>query len=243
MNKAIRRIVNKDIKSIEHNKLNESGIYIEFNEDNMLSARAMIIGPKDSIYEGGFLFFFIEFPKNYPYSPPDVAYVPVNNIRIHPNLYVGHHKSGYGKVCLSILGTWNGPQWSTIMDISTVLLSIQSVLDKYPLLNEPGYTLSDKNHHKIIHDFNDVTFSETILSLIIKNYERTPSEFFIFKDIMIDYIKNNFININNNINKRLKIKKRNIVHGLYRLNYPIDIDKILKEYLLFCNRNNLNISL
>ena len=38
MNKAIKRIINKDIKSIEHNKLNEQGIYIEFNEQDMLSA-------------------------------------------------------------------------------------------------------------------------------------------------------------------------------------------------------------
>ena len=241
MNKAIKRIVNKDIKSIEHNKLNEAGIFIEFDEQNMLSARAMIIGPKDSIYEGGFLFFYINFPKNYPYSPPDVAYVPVNNIRIHPNLYVGHHKSGYGKVCLSILGTWNGPQWTTIMDISTVLLSIQSILDKYPLLNEPGYTLSEKRHHKIIYDFNDVAFSETISSLIIKNYDRTPSDFSIFKDIMNDYIKTNFTEINNNINKRLDIKNRKIIQELYRLNYSIDNNELLKEYLAFCSRNNLKI--
>ena len=97
----------------------------------------MIIGPKDSIYEGGFLFFYIKFPKNYPYSPPDVAYVELMVLRIHPNLY-GRHKSGYGKVCLSILGTWDGPQWTTIMDISTVLFLITIYFDKYPLLNEPG---------------------------------------------------------------------------------------------------------
>jgi ubiquitin-protein ligase len=239
MNKSIKRIINKDIKSIEHNKLNEAGIFIEFNEENMLSARAMIIGPKDSIYEGGFLFFYINFPKNYPYSPPDVAYVPVNKIRIHPNLYASNHKSGYGKVCLSILGTWNGPQWTTVMDISAVLLSIQSILDKYPLLNEPGYTFSEKKHHKIIYDFDDVAFSETISSLIIKNYDRTPEDFNIFKSIMTDYIKNNFSNIAANITKRLNIKNRNVVQELYRLNYPIDNNELLKEYLLFCSRHNL----
>ena len=68
MNKAIKRIINKDIKSIEHNKLNEQGIYVEFNEENMLQARAMILGPKDSLYEDGYLFFYINFPKNYPFS-------------------------------------------------------------------------------------------------------------------------------------------------------------------------------
>lgn len=240
MNKAIKRIINKDIKSIEHNKLNEQGIYIEFNDENMLSARAMIIGPKDSIYEGGFLFFYINFPKNYPYSPPDVAYVPASGIRIHPNLYVRHHKSGFGKVCLSILGTWNGPQWTTIMDISTVLLSIQSVLDKFPLLNEPGYSFKTPGHHKIIHDFNDISFSETIRSLIIKNYEKIPEDFIIFKDIMTEYLNDNYKNIHNLLLNR-ESKKRKIFHELYRLSYIIDNKILLKEYLEFCSRLNLTI--
>ena len=60
MSKAVKRIINKDIKSIEHNKLNDQGIYIEFNEENMLEARAMIIGPTESLYEGGYLFFNIK---------------------------------------------------------------------------------------------------------------------------------------------------------------------------------------
>ena len=41
--------------------------------------------------------------------------------------------NGQGKVCLSILGTWAGPKWTSIMDITTVLLTIQSLLDKNPL--------------------------------------------------------------------------------------------------------------
>ena len=70
-----------------------------------------------------------------------------------------------------------------------------------------------KRHHKIIYDFNDVAFSETISSLIIKNFDRTPSDFSIFKNIMNDYIKTNFTEINDNINKRLLyIKNRKIVN-------------------------------
>ena len=239
MNKAIKRVVNKDIKSIEHNKLNDQGIYIEFNEQNILSAIAMIIGPKDSIYEGGFLFFYINFPKNYPYSPPDVAYVPSNNIRIHPNLYTSRHKSGYGKVCLSILGTWDGPQWTTIMDISTVLLSIQSILDKYPLLNEPGYNLRDKSHHKIINDYNLVTFSETILSLIIKNYTRTPEDFSIFKPVMTKYLTDNYKDVYNNILNHKCNNKLNVIHRLYNMDYVFNKEYIKEQYELFCNKINL----
>src|SRR5210317_1836526 len=103
---ALKRIIKKDIREIENQKLNSLGIYVKFNEDNMLTARAMITGPEGGLYDYGFLFFNITFPKNYPYAPPDVSYVSRNNVRIHPNLYVGRHTSGYGKVCLSILGTW-----------------------------------------------------------------------------------------------------------------------------------------
>ena len=117
---ALKRILKKDIKEIENKNLNELGIYVKFDEENMLHARAMITGPKGSLYEYGFLFFGITFPKNYPFSPPDISYISRNNVRIHPNLYVGRHSSGNGKVCLSILGTWSGPKWTSIMDITTV---------------------------------------------------------------------------------------------------------------------------
>ena len=40
-------------------------------------------------------------PEDYPYSPPIVYYHSVGP-RIHPNLYEN------GRVCLSLLGTWEG---------------------------------------------------------------------------------------------------------------------------------------
>ena len=62
---AIKRICQRDIKSIQTNKLNEMGIFIEFNEENLLEAVAMItVGPKDSIYKNGVLFFKILFPND-----------------------------------------------------------------------------------------------------------------------------------------------------------------------------------
>ena len=62
---ALKRIINKDIKSITENNLNDLGIYVEFNEENLFEAKALIKGTKDSLYENGFLFFTIDFPKNY----------------------------------------------------------------------------------------------------------------------------------------------------------------------------------
>ncbi len=44
------------------------------------------------------------------------------------------------------------PQWTTIMDIGTVLLSIQSLLNNNPLDNEPGYS-----NRKLIYMINIVS--------------------------------------------------------------------------------------
>lgn len=178
---ALKRIIKKDIREIENQKLNSLGIYVKFNEDNMLTARAMITGPEGGLYDYGFLFFNIIFPKNYPYAPPDVSYVSRNNVRIHPNLYVGRHTSGYGKVCLSILGTWTGPKWTSIMDITTVLLTIQSLLDNNPLHHEPG---QEKNVSYTNTLYNEIIKYESLNTLLLKNYFDPPLQFECFREDM-----------------------------------------------------------
>ena len=86
---AIKRIMQKDIKVVGVHKLNDMGIYLEFNEENVMEAVAMIIAPKDSVYKNGILFFKINFPNDYPFSPPKVHYISRGSARIHPNLYTG----------------------------------------------------------------------------------------------------------------------------------------------------------
>lgn len=178
---ALKRILKKDIKEIENQKLNDLGIYVKFDEENMLKASAMITGPKGSLYEYGFLFFNITFPKNYPYAPPDVSYISRNNVRIHPNLYVGRHSSGFGKVCLSILGTWSGPKWTSIMDITTILLTIQSLLDNNPLHHEPGQEKNISNTNTL---YNEIIKFESLNTLLLKNYTENEGIFLDFKEDM-----------------------------------------------------------
>lgn len=214
---ALKRILNKDLKEIKNQNLNDLGIYVKFDEGNMLKATAMITGPKGSLYEYGFLFFNITFPKNYPYAPPDVSYISRNNIRIHPNLYVGRHSSGYGKVCLSILGTWSGPKWTSIMDITTILLTIQSLLDNNPLHHEPG---QEKNVSKTNTLYNEIIKFESLNTLLLKNYTEIKGVFFDFKEDMekeinkigkselIDYIKV-FCSKNRDVNVTMPIYRIN----------------------------------
>ena len=225
---AIKRIITKDIKEINKNKLNEQGIFIEFNEANILEAKAMIIGPEDSVYEGGILFFKIFFPKNYPYAPPDVCYISRNRVRIHPNLYTRHHKTGHGKVCLSILGTWSGPKWTSIMDVSTIMLTIQSLLDKNPLLHEPGVTKSI-----YINSFNKIIEHENIKTLFLMNTFSIPEGFEIFKAAIEMNMNKNKDKIFDKIQKKKDIKE-NIKLGVYQLDYNINysnLTDIFKGYI------------
>ena len=230
--KAVKRILTKDMRAIEEQQLNSLGIYIHFNEENILEANAMIVGAKDSLYEGGFLFFKIKFPKNYPFSPPDVVYISRNRVRIHPNLYVSSGTGGYGKVCLSILGTWSGPKWTTIMDISTVLLSLQSLLDSNPLCHEPG---SISKNTKINTMYNEVIQYETFKTLLLKNCKDVPSGFEVFKNDM----KHEFELSNEILSKKLStIKKVNKLYNIpfYRIQVNVDYNIVHSEFEDFKNK-------
>lgn len=83
----------------------------------------------------GFFLFKMEFPNDFPYSPPRVTFLTTAGgvVRFNPNLYA------CGRVCLSILGTWNGPGWTSAQTIGSVLLSIHSLLNSHPYCNEPAY--------------------------------------------------------------------------------------------------------
>jgi ubiquitin-protein ligase len=225
---AIKRILQKDVQSIEHQQLNDMGIYIEFNEANMLEAVAMIIGPKDSVYKNGILFFLIKFPHNYPYSPPLISYISRGSIRIHPNLYTGISRDNYfGKVCLSILGTWSGPQWTTIMDISSVFISILSLLDKNPLDHEPGFYNKRDEHGeltKVHKNYSKCVLYETYKTLILKNIFDIPDEFNCFKDIITSHYNENKGEIISDLNTIIDTNNINeeVYVSIYRIRIKLD---------------------
>ena len=154
----------------------------------MLNAKVLIIGPEDTIYFGGLYFFNIEFPINYPNIPPIITYRTSSNIRIHPNIYIN------GKVCLSVLGTWKGPPWTASMDISSILLSLQSLLNNSPLTNEPGF---EKYTGHISTDYKTIVEYENIKSHFFQHTLNIPQEFLLFQNIINkNYIDNKELILN-----------------------------------------------
>ncbi|GAM89565.1 hypothetical protein ANO11243_076040 [Dothideomycetidae sp. 11243] len=106
--------------------------YVVFKDEDLFDFIAYIVGPEDSLYRHKFIKLHLKIPDNYPISPPSVTFIQHRGDRIHPNLYVE------GKVCLSILGTWEGEPWAYSMTVGSVLITIRSLLDNEPYRHEPG---------------------------------------------------------------------------------------------------------
>ncbi|XP_014254937.1 ubiquitin-conjugating enzyme E2 Z-like [Cimex lectularius] len=111
------------------------GIFVIQDEKDITLIHALITGSFDTPYTGGFFYFLVKCPPDYPIKPPKVKFMTTagGSVRFNPNLYK------CGKVCISILGTWSGPPWSPALTISSVLISIQSLLTEKPYHNEPGF--------------------------------------------------------------------------------------------------------
>ena len=121
--KTIKRIA-LDIASLSTSlPLNcSSSIYVVCDDNNTPLLRAIITGPEGTPYTGGIYEFDIFFPSRYPVVPPMVQFCTTGGgkVRFNPNLYA------CGKVCLSLLGTWQGEKWnketSTVLQVNTNIL-------------------------------------------------------------------------------------------------------------------------
>ena len=149
-----------DLNNVQREPLD--GILVVPDEDRNNICHALIIGPPDTPYELGMLRFLLEFPNEYPFEPPRVTLLTTDGgrVRFNPNLY------SCGKVCLSILGTWSGPGWSSAQNIGSLLLSIRSVLQEYPFRNEPGFEDTPTSSQQVV-DYNRYLRHETLKVAVI----------------------------------------------------------------------------
>lgn len=138
-------------------------------EEDITKVHALITGPFDTPYEGGFFHFMIRFPPDYPHKPPRVKLLTTghNQVRFNPNLY---HS---GKVCLSILGTWQGPAWTPAQCLSSVLISIQSLMNDKPYHNEPVF--ETEKHSGDSERYNECIRHETLRVAVCQMMEEPNS--------------------------------------------------------------------
>jgi len=222
----------KDVKEIIQHPLCDNGIFYSHDEENMLKGYAMIIGPSDTPYFGGYYFFELNYPVNYPYSPPHILYCTnAEKIRFNPNLYTN------GKVCLSLLNTWKGEQWTSCQTISTILLTLCTVLIKNPLLNEPGIK---KDHHDF-EKYNTIiqykNIDIAILQILQKKMGVFLDKFQVFDSEIKENFKKNAIKIRDYLEEKKTTEPvpRVLTTGLYNMNVNIEWNELYNKFMILYN--------
>jgi ubiquitin-protein ligase len=152
MSSASMRRLARDVGELMKEPLDSQGIWYCHNEKDYRKGTAVLSGPPGSLYEHGYYVFGFEFPDSYPAYPPKVTFQTLAKthgvsiagrdqtfVRFHPNLYIN------GKVCLSLLGTWDGQPWTSCCTLRTLLIVMQTLLDDDPYMHEPHVLSTDKS--------------------------------------------------------------------------------------------------
>lgn len=218
---SMKRLIS-DIKQINKNPLTSHGIYYCHDETDMLKGYAMIVGPSETPYEYGYYLFEFKFPTSYPFEPPVVtACTQDGKTRFNPNLYV------LGKVCVSILNTWSGDQWSSCQTISSVLLVLCTLLCKDPFTNEPHKTTSNPDCSKYDKIIQYKNIEVAIYKMLTK--ELLPKRFLMFYPIMVELYEKNkekiIASVVNNLHETNNIYNVSI----YNMNVKINYNELLEN--------------
>ena len=117
----------KQLKDLRKNPV--EGFSAGLKDDaNAFEWEIMIIGPPDTLYEGGFFNAIMKFPPDYPNKPPTLR---ITSEFWHPNVYTD------GRVCVSILHPPGddpnhyesaSERWLPIHTVESILLSVISML-------------------------------------------------------------------------------------------------------------------
>lgn len=215
----------KDISDIIRKPLTADGIYYIHDEDNILKGYALLIGPSETCYQDGMYLFSFHFPVDYPYSPPIVKFHTHDGVtRFHPNLYRN------GKVCLSLLNTWKGEQWTSTQTIRSILLTLISIFNNNPLINEPGFSKHNIYCEPYRQSIEFANYKTAILNILTK--KSLPDHFYGFFPIIKTIIgerKNNILDRIDTLSKNIPTSK-SVYVKVYNMTTILNYKK-LKEKL------------
>jgi len=120
-------LLKKQLRDLKKNPVD--GFSAGLVEDsNIFEWEIMIVGPPDTLFEGGFFRAILSFPQEYPNLPPKMKFL---SEIWHPNIYPT------GEVCISILhppgeDEWGYEKaierWLPIHTVESILISVISML-------------------------------------------------------------------------------------------------------------------
>ena len=230
---ADRNLIKRDKKDYD-----ECDIFFNIN-NKKLDNKFMIlmIGSRDidNPYYGGFFMFKGCFPDQYPFFPPIIkSKTQGENTRFHPNFYIN------GKCCISILGTWAGPPWTSCQNLGTVAKTIKSLYIRNPITQEPSW---EKCIDHRAENYFDIIRYRTLQVACLNMMINPPLGF----DEFIPLMEKHFLELYKGYMEIIEIMKP--LHGkiikspIYGMNVIIDTITLKKDfenkYKYLLNKYNL----
>jgi ubiquitin-conjugating enzyme E2 G1 len=132
-----RELLKRQLAQLNNDE--ESGFSVGLDDDgDLFKWRVVFEGPTETPFEGGIFQSKLNFPRDFPNSPPAMFFITE---MWHPNIYPD------GKVCISILhppGTDRlnlqetaDERWRPIISVEAILISVQNMLVD-PNLDSPA---------------------------------------------------------------------------------------------------------
>jgi len=229
---ATRRILS-DLKELTKS-LDGTGIYFHHEDDNLRKVWVVITGSDGTPYEDCPMWFEFEFPDMYPMISPKGKFCTGDGkTRFNPNLYVD------GKICLSILGTWQGPSWTPVMTLHTIINSICAlVMNEEPLRNEPGW---ERSHEKDIKEYNQVVEYRCLCVGLVQQLKNTHQNFMPMREKMLEHFKRNFGRIMERVRQRKEKLDGKTVTPRFGASWKLDYSKLEQDLLELGKDNGLEV--
>jgi ubiquitin-protein ligase len=176
---ALRRIASELTDLSTMACLESNAIFVTVCESRMNVMKVLITGAESTPFSSGCFLFDMFLPSDYPQAPPKMYFCTTGRgaVRLTPNLY------NNGKVCLSLLGTWEGQSsesWTQDSSLLQVLTSIQAlVLVPGVYFTEPGF--EDKQGtargHRLNEGYANISRYATLKYGMIDMLKTPPREF------------------------------------------------------------------
>ncbi len=161
MNKAVLlKRLNREIKSVK-----DENHFVEITDSNeqVITYKLKIFGPKDSPFENGVYYIEVKiYLSEYPYQPPKINFI---SKIFHPNI-------SDENICIDILDD----QWSAAMSLLSIMKSLENLL----INPNPDSPMDSKAADSLIND--ESNYFRRNQELILENkardsiHEQQPQE-------------------------------------------------------------------
>lgn len=216
------RRVQSDLRELAKAGLDAEGIHFCTDADNCLKVFVVITGADGTPYANCPLLMEFEFGDMYPMMPPKAKFCTGDGqTRFNPNLYVD------GKICLSILGTWQGPSWTPVMTLTTIINSICAlVMNEEPLRNEPGWEQASKQD---IDEYNQVVEYRSLCVGLVQQLRNLHQNFMPMREQMVERFRRDYGKIMERVRQRKAELDGRFVKPRYGTAWKLDYTQLEKD--------------